>query len=347
VEAAALLTATGSSSSSVTDSTWDVVSGGSIPLNVNDATTVSGTTTNTSYLYGDLLFGGTAPVEQITTTSSGATVRYLVSNQTGVQGVFSSSGVLQELALYSLYGIQTIMSGTRVTPFGYQGSYTDSTGLIYLIDRYYDPSTDQFLSIDPDVAQTDQPYIYTGDDPLNSCDPLGDLVTTLGGGAVKATPEKAAPAKTAPAQTSPPKTPVKTSPSKVWLAPVASLPASSCGLLGCTLDNSITSVANTLGAVQAGSDIATAASFVDEPEDTVASAIPLLTSEATGGAITGLTCAKAGLDLNTLTADIGNVADCAFNFENTFLLKGVITSQSIQAFASVGTDLYKKVASWF
>jgi YD repeat-containing protein len=61
-EAAALLTATNSSGSSVTDSTWDVVSGGSIPLNVNDATTSSGTTTNTSYLYGNLLFGGTAPI---------------------------------------------------------------------------------------------------------------------------------------------------------------------------------------------------------------------------------------------------------------------------------------------
>jgi RHS repeat-associated protein len=175
VEAAALLTATGSSSSSVTDSTWDVVSGGSIPLNINDATTVGSTTTNTSYVYGNLLFGGTAPIEQITTPASGgATVRYLVSNQTGVQGVYSSSGALQELALYSLYGIQTIMSGTKVTPFGYQGSYTDSTGLIYLISRYFDPATDQFLSIDPDIANTDQPYVYAGDNPLNSCDPLGE-----------------------------------------------------------------------------------------------------------------------------------------------------------------------------
>jgi len=174
VEAAALLTATGSSSSSVTDSTWDVVSGGSLPLNINDATTVSSVTTNTSYIYGNLLFGGTAPVEQITTPASGgATVRYLVSNQSGVQGVYSSTGALQELALYSLYGVQTIMSGTKVTPFGYQGSYTDSTGLIYLIHRYYDPIADQFLSIDPDVVGTDQPYIYVGDNPLNSCDPLG------------------------------------------------------------------------------------------------------------------------------------------------------------------------------
>jgi YD repeat-containing protein len=132
-ESAALLKATTSSGSSVTDSTWDVVSGGSLPLNVNDATTSSGTTTNTSYLYGNLLFGGTAPIEQITTTSSGSTVRYLVANQTGVQGVYSSTGALQELALYSLYGVQSITSGTKVTPFGYQGSYMDATGLIYLV----------------------------------------------------------------------------------------------------------------------------------------------------------------------------------------------------------------------
>jgi RHS repeat-associated protein len=173
-ESAALLTATTSSGSSVTDSTWDVVSGGSIPLNVNDATTSSGSTTNTSYLYGDLLFGGTAPVEQITTTSSGSTVRYLVSNQTGVQGVYSSSGALQELALYSLYGVQMIMSGTKVTPFGYQGSYEDATGLIYLVNRYYDPTTGQFVSVDPKVVTTNQPFVFTNDDPLNETDPLGD-----------------------------------------------------------------------------------------------------------------------------------------------------------------------------
>lgn len=41
------------------------------------------------------------------------------------------------------------------------------------INRYYDPSTDQFLSIDPDVATTDQPYVFTNDDPLNAEDPLG------------------------------------------------------------------------------------------------------------------------------------------------------------------------------
>jgi hypothetical protein len=42
-----------------------------------------------------------------------------------------------------------------------------------IINRYYDPTTDQFLSIDPDVATTEQPYVFTNDDPLNAEDPLG------------------------------------------------------------------------------------------------------------------------------------------------------------------------------
>lgn len=43
----------------------------------------------------------------------------------------------------------------------------------WLVDRYYDPATAQFLSVDPDVAETGQPYAYTADDPLNSTDRLG------------------------------------------------------------------------------------------------------------------------------------------------------------------------------
>lgn len=45
------------------------------------------------------------------------------------------------------------------------------------INRYYDASTDQFLSIDPFVAETNQPYVFTNDDPLNAEDPLGDAMS--------------------------------------------------------------------------------------------------------------------------------------------------------------------------
>jgi hypothetical protein len=48
-----------------------------------------------------------------------------------------------------------------------------------IINRCYDPSTDQYLSIDPYVASTDQTYVFTNDDPLNAEAPLGEI--PLGG----------------------------------------------------------------------------------------------------------------------------------------------------------------------
>ena len=53
------------------------------------------------------------------------------------------------------------------------GAYTDPTGLLYLINRYYDPRTGQFLSADPDVSQTLQPYAYASDTPVMAADPTG------------------------------------------------------------------------------------------------------------------------------------------------------------------------------
>jgi hypothetical protein len=41
------------------------------------------------------------------------------------------------------------------------------------LGRYYDPTTGQFLNVDPLVDETGQPYAYTGDDPVNGTDPLG------------------------------------------------------------------------------------------------------------------------------------------------------------------------------
>ena len=52
-----------------------------------------------------------------------------------------------------------------------------------VVNRYYDPTTDQFLSIDPDVPTTGQPYVFTNDDPLNGVDPLGLAELGVGNGA--------------------------------------------------------------------------------------------------------------------------------------------------------------------
>ena len=41
------------------------------------------------------------------------------------------------------------------------------------VHRYYGPTTGDFLSVDPEVAETQQPYYYAGDDPVNGSDPSG------------------------------------------------------------------------------------------------------------------------------------------------------------------------------
>jgi RHS repeat-associated protein len=56
---------------------------------------------------------------------------------------------------------------------GLQGGFTAPRAPSYLIGRYYDPATGQFLSVDPEVEQTLAAYVYAADNPVNSCDPSG------------------------------------------------------------------------------------------------------------------------------------------------------------------------------
>jgi RHS repeat-associated protein len=116
---------------------------------------------------------GTAPAEQVN-LSTGA-VSYLNTDLLGsVRGIVGSSGALTATTSYDAWGNPQTTGGlTSYTPFGYAGGYTDPTGLIYLINRYYDPQTGQFLNIDPDASTTGQPYSYAGGDPVNGTDPDG------------------------------------------------------------------------------------------------------------------------------------------------------------------------------
>jgi len=51
------------------------------------------------------------------------------------------------------------------------GSYTELSG--YLIGRYYDPATGQFISVDPLVDLTEAPFSYVDGDPVSETDPTG------------------------------------------------------------------------------------------------------------------------------------------------------------------------------
>jgi RHS repeat-associated protein len=116
---------------------------------------------------------GQTPAEQVNLTTG--TPTYLVADSLGsVRGTVNSSGTLTGTTGYDAWGNPQTPGGlTGQTPFGYAGGYTDTTGLIYLINRYYDPTTGQFTSLDPQVDQTLQPYDYAAGNPVSGTDPTG------------------------------------------------------------------------------------------------------------------------------------------------------------------------------
>jgi RHS repeat-associated protein len=115
--------------------------------------------------------------------STGA-ITYLVTDALGsVRGTVNSGGALTAATSYDAWGNPMTAGGlSAVTAFGFAGGYTDPDGLIYLVNRYYDPSTGQFLSVDPDVADTYEPYTYADDDAVNAVDPNGMMTLSICGG---------------------------------------------------------------------------------------------------------------------------------------------------------------------
>ena len=75
---------------------------------------------------------------------------------------------------YDDYGKTLTSTGSVYNPFKYTGEYTDAeSGFVYLRTRYYDPESQQFLTVDPALAWTEQAYAYVGGSPINFRDPSG------------------------------------------------------------------------------------------------------------------------------------------------------------------------------
>jgi RHS repeat-associated protein len=139
--------------------TWNVAT--STPQILSDGTN--------DYIYGP----SGMPIEQIDTAT--ATPTYLHEDQLGsIRLLTDATGKVVGTKSFSAYGALVAQAGIT-TPLGFAGGYTDPTGLVYLVNRYYDPATGQFLTVDPLVNLTGSPYAYAGNDPLNMTDPLGLL----------------------------------------------------------------------------------------------------------------------------------------------------------------------------
>ena len=131
----------------------------------NDKILVDGAT---SYIYGPRGL----PLEQI--TNSGTVTWYHHDRLGSTRPLTNSAGAVVGTFTYSPYGVLIASTGTSSTPLGYAGEYMDNeSDYLYLINRYYDPATGEFLSVDPLQSTTLAKYVYVDDDPLNGADPYG------------------------------------------------------------------------------------------------------------------------------------------------------------------------------
>jgi RHS repeat-associated protein len=89
----------------------------------------------------------------------------------------------RELAWYDPYGKPRSAASIAGTERGYIGQYEDAaTGLSYLNNRYMDPQLGVFLSVDPLVAKTGEPYLYASGNPATLSDPSGLCAADDGSG---------------------------------------------------------------------------------------------------------------------------------------------------------------------
>lgn len=106
--------------------------------------------------------------------SDGVPAYYFTDAIGSVRALLGPSGAVTATYNYDPYGALSYESYNGGTRARFAGAYLDTgDGLYYLDHRYYDPATGQFISSDPLVDVTGQPYAYATDDPVNNTDPTG------------------------------------------------------------------------------------------------------------------------------------------------------------------------------
>lgn len=123
------------------------------------------------YIYGP---DGTLLETTADTTNAPTTPTYydLVDPLGSTRAQISIDGTLSNTSTYTPYG-----AGGAA----YAGGNTETnTGLTYLLNRYYDPSTATFTTPDPLLNITGQPYSYADNNPTNEIDPTGNCPWCVG-----------------------------------------------------------------------------------------------------------------------------------------------------------------------
>ncbi len=128
--------------------------------------------TTTSYTYGNQLIGQ---------TRAGTTHYRLTDGQLSTRQLTTAAGAVSDTYTFDAFGVQLASTGATPNLYRYDGEQLDpNVGFYYLRARYYDQSTDRFLSTDPALGNAFDPvslhrYLYANADPIQSNDPTGEI----------------------------------------------------------------------------------------------------------------------------------------------------------------------------
>ena len=124
------------------------------------------------------------PVEQV--GADGKPLYFVHDHVGSTLALLDSDGGLAGSFAYGPFGAVTKRAGTANTDIRFAGGYQDPTGLLYLANRYLDPRTGVFLTVDPALPFTGDPYGYAAGDPMNASDPTGQWPTAVIGAIIGA-----------------------------------------------------------------------------------------------------------------------------------------------------------------
>ena len=148
--------------------------------NLRQSKTVNGITTTHIWDGTDIVMdiGGTTNkyyrgLTGINYADLGGTLSYYHKNAHGdITALTNTNGQIVNNYQFDAFG-QQLNETENTNPFGYAGEYVDSeTGMIYLRNRYYEPTTGRFITEDP-IRDGVNWYSYCCGNPVAHTDPSG------------------------------------------------------------------------------------------------------------------------------------------------------------------------------
>ena len=124
--------------------TWDVST--SVPRVLDDGAN--------QYVYGP----DGLPLEQVDAKGN---AQFFMTDQLGsTRALLDGKGAVAATYAYDAYGRTTKHTGAATTALQFASGWLDAeSGFYYLINRYYDPTTAQFLSVDPAFTRRWRPTV--------------------------------------------------------------------------------------------------------------------------------------------------------------------------------------------